>query len=208
MKKINKEQKDKSKVSKKKTLIVSIISLFTILGGTLAYFTTSSSITNVLKTALYQNEIVEKFVAPDNWTPGDTTEKTIQITNTGKINMAVRVSYEEKWVNANGKEMSLADSEGNVAAIINFNEGWEKDSDGYYYYGSKAYMNKVKPGETTTSFMSGVTFNKNIKATLTESISEDGKTITYTSSGNGYDNAQYTLKVNIETIQYDHNDIW
>ena len=97
MKKIDneKETKNKRKVSKKKTLIVSIISLFTILGGTLAYFTTSSSISNVLKTALYQNEIIEKFVAPTNWTPGDTTEKTIQVTNTGKINMAVRVSYEE-----------------------------------------------------------------------------------------------------------------
>ena len=210
MKKIDneKETKNKRKVSKKKTLIVSIISLFTILGGTLAYFTTSSSISNVLKTALYQNEIIEKFVAPTNWTPGDTTEKTIQVTNTGKINMAVRVSYEEKWVNANGKELPLKDSEGNTAAIINFNEGWEKDSDGYYYYGSKAYMNKVEPGETTTSFISGVTFNKNIKATLTETISADGQTITYTSSGNGYDNAQYTLTVNIETIQYDHNEIW
>ena len=69
-------------------------------------------------------------------------------------------------------------------------------------------MNKVEPGETTSSFISGVTFNKDIKATLTETISSDGQTITYTSSGNGYDNAQYTLTVNIETIQYDHNEIW
>ncbi|MBQ8901737.1 MAG: hypothetical protein IJY87_01560 [Bacilli bacterium] len=196
------------KVSKKKMLIVLVISLFTILGETLAYFTTSGSIKNVLKTALYQNKIVEEFEAPTNWTPGTTTPKTIKVTNTGKIDMAVRVSYEEKWVNGNGEELPLTDSEGNVAAIINFNDGWEKDADGFYYYGSKAYMTRVAPNETTTSFISGVTFNKNIKANLSESVSNDGQTITYTSTGDGYDAAQYTLKINIETIQYENNDIW
>lgn len=205
MEKINNKNK---KISKKKMLIVIVISLFTILGGTLAYFTTSGSIKNVLKTALYQNKIVEEFESPKNWTPGTTTPKSIKVTNTGKVDMAVRVSYEEKWVNANGDELPLIDADGNVAAIINFNEGWQKDADGFYYYGSKAYMTRVSPGDTTTSFISGVTFNKNIKASLNETISDDGQTITYTSTGNGYDAAQYTLKINIETIQYENNDIW
>ena len=206
---MKKDKKEEKKFfSKKKMLVVSAISLFTILGGTLAYFTTSTDIANILKTALYQNEIVEEFTAPSDWTPGTTTPKTITVKNTGSIDMAVRVSYTEKWTNANGDELSLKDEDGNVAAIINLNEGWTKDEDGFFYYGSKAYKTKVAPGETTTSFMSGVTFNKNIESTLTENISADGQTITYTSSGTGYDNAQYTLVVTIDTIQYDQNNIW
>jgi len=210
MKNKNKENKKNKneKMNKKKLLIVSAISIFTILGGTLAYFTTSTNITNILKTALYQNEIVETFTAPTDWTPGTTTPKTIKVTNNGSIDMAVRVSYTEKWTSANGNNLSLKDEDGNVASIIDFNDDWTLDEDGYYYYGSKAYKTKVAPGETTTSFMNSVTFNENIKSTLTETISDDGQTITYTSSGNGYDNAKYTLTVKIDTIQYDQNNIW
>ena len=77
MKKKNQERKNR-----RKFLIVAGISAFTILGGTLAYFTTSDTIQNVFKTALYQHQITEKFESPDNWTPGTTTEKTINVTNT------------------------------------------------------------------------------------------------------------------------------
>lgn len=203
------KEKNKEKRNKKKLLIVSAISAFTILGGTLAYFTTSTNIVNSFKTALYQNEIVEKFESPSTWTPGTTTPKTVTVKNTGNIPMAVRVSYTEKWVNGNGKELSLKDGNNNVAAIINFNTGWTKDNDGHYYYGSKANMTKLEAGQTTNSFISGVTFNENIQSTLTENVSSDGKTITYTSSGNGYDNATYTLTLKIDTIQYDQaSNIW
>ena len=41
------------------------------------------------------------------------------------------------------------------------------------------------------------------------STSDDGKTITYTSSGDGYDNAKYTLTVRIDTVQYDFaHEVW
>ena len=198
----------KEKNNKKKLLVVLGISVLTVLGSAVAYFTTSTDITNLFKAALYQNEIVEEFVSPDNWTPGTTTDKTIKVTNTGSINMAVRVSYTEEWVTSNGNKLSLSDSNENVASIINFNEGWTKNSDGYYYYGSKENMTKVKPGDTTTSFMSGVTFNSNIQSSLKETKSADGKTITYTSTGDGYDNATYSLTVKIDTIQYDQSKIW
>lgn len=204
----NKKTKNERK-NKRKLLIVTGISALTILGGTLAYFTTSDTIQNIFKTALYQHQIVEKFESPSHWTPGTTTEKTIKVTNTGSISMAVRASYTEQWVTSNGNEIPLKDSENNVAAIINFNEGWTKSSDGHYYYGSKDNMTKVAPGETTSSFISGVTFNNNIKASLNKTVSADGQTITYTSTGNGYDNAIYKLTVKIDTIQYDQaGNIW
>jgi alternate signal-mediated exported protein, CPF_0494 family len=199
----------KKNKQKKRLLLLLGIAVLTVLGSTIAYFTTSTDIANYFKIALYQNEIVEKFVSPDNWTPGTTTDKTITVKNTGSINMAVRVSYTEKWTSANGSELNLIDENGNVASIINFNEGWTKDSDGYYYYGSKENMNKVKPNEITTSFISGVTFNENIKSSLKETKSDDGQTITYTSTGDGYDNATYSLIIKIDTIQYDQaQNVW
>lgn len=199
----------KEKKNKKRLLTLLGVGILTVIGSTVAYFTTSTDILNKFKVALYQNEIVEKFESPSDWTPGTTTSKTVTVKNTGSIDMAVRVSYTEEWVSANGNKLSLTDSDGNVASIINFNSGWTKDSDGHYYYGSKSNMNRVQPNETTTSFISGVTFNQNIKSTLKETKSADGKTITYTSTGNGYDNATYNLTIKIDTIQYDQAaNVW
>lgn len=193
----------------KKIFVVTCLSLATVLGGTLAYFNTNSSIVNTFKTALYQNEIIETFSSPITWTPGTTTEKTVKVTNTGNTDMAIRATFTEKWVNANGEELSLTDEDNNIAAIIDFNTTWQKADDGYYYYGSKDNLTKLMPDDTSSSFINSVTFNENIKASLKETISEDGRTITYQSDGNGYDNAQYTLTLKLETVQYDQaQNIW
>ncbi len=193
----------------KKLMVVTGLSLATVLGSTLAYFNTNSSIVNSFKTALYQNEIVETFTPPITWTPGTTTEKSVKVTNTGNTDMAIRATFSEKWVNANGEELSLKDENDNVAAIIDFNATWQKAEDGYYYYGSKEDLKKLLPDDTSSSFINSVTFNENIKASLQENISADGRTITYKSDGNGYDNAQYTLTLKLETVQYDQAaNIW
>lgn len=189
--------------NKKKLLVVGVLGMLTILGGTLAYFTTTTNIVNKFKTGLYQNKIVEEFVSPTNWTPGTVTEKTVKVTNTGDIPMAVRASVTEKWISASGKELSLKDSNNNVASIIEFGDEWTKDSDGFYYYGTKENKIVLDAGAESTSFIKSVKFNENIKATLNENVSADGKTVTYTSSGDGYDNATYTLTVRIDTVQYD-----
>lgn len=205
----NKESNKNERKNKKKLLFVLGISVLTILGGTLAYFTTSDTIKNIFNTSKYETQIVENFESPDNWTPGTTTRKNIVVTNKGTIDMAVRASYTEKWESANERELPLKDENNNVVSIINFNNGWEKNEDGFYYYGSKDNLTKLTPNETSTSFISGVTFNENISASLKRTESEDGKTITYESTGNGYDNAKYTLTIKIDTIQYDQaHNIW
>jgi alternate signal-mediated exported protein len=201
--------KNKDKKNKKKLLVLVGISVFTILGSTLAYFTTSTTLANIFNVGKYQTHVVEQFESPDNWTPGTTTSKSITISNDGTIDMAVRASYTEKWTSANGNEIALSDNDGNVASIINFNTDWTKNDDGYYYYGSKESLTKLQPNNTSTSFINGVTFNKNIKASLTKTESADGKTITYESTGASYDGAKYTLTIKIDTIQYDQaNNVW
>lgn len=189
--------------NKKKLLVVGALGMLTVLGGTLAYFTTTTNVVNKFKTGLYQNKIVEEFVSPTNWTPGTVTEKTVKVTNTGDIPMAVRASITEKWVSASGKELSLKDSNNNVASIIEFGKDWTKDNDGFYYYGTKENKTVLDASAETTSFIKSVKFNENIKATLNENVSADGKTVTYTSSGDWYDNATYTLTVRIDTVEYD-----
>ena len=204
---IEKQKKNK----KRKKILLGSIGLGSVLalGTTIAYFTTSNDFINIFNSARYEAKIIEDFTSPTDWTPGTTTDKTIVVKNNGSINMAVRASYTEKWENANGQEISLKDSNNNTASIINFNDGWTKADDGYYYYGSKESMTRLLPNETSTSFISGVTFNSNIEATLTKTESEDKKTITFTSTGTGYDNAKYTLTITIDTIQYDQaKNVW
>ena len=49
----------------------------------------------------------------------------------------------------------------------------------------------------------------NIKSSLKETKSADGQTITYSSTGDGYDNATYSLTIKIDTVQYDQaKNIW
>lgn len=199
----------KENQKKRKLLVFLGISIFTFLGGTLAYFTTSATFKNIFNTAKYETQIIENFESPDNWTPGTTTSKEINVTNKGTIDMAIRASYSEKWTDGNGNELPLKDSNNNVAAIINFNSDWTKnEEDGYFYYGSKDSLTKLVPNATSSSFINSVTFNENIVADLTKTESEDGKIITFTSSGTGYDNARYSLTIKIDTIQYDQSNVW
>ncbi len=202
--------KDKkiNKNKRKRLLLTLGLSIFTVIGGTLAYFTTTSNIPNIFKSGLYQETIHEEFVSPTNWTPGTTTEKEITVTNTGNVDMAVRASISESWISKNGNSLPTKIDNKNVS-IINFNSGWTKDTDGYYYYGSKDNLTKLSSGEESSSFINSVTFNPIIEANLEQNTSSDGKTITYTSSGNGYDDATYTLTVTLDTIQYDQaNNAW
>ena len=69
----------KNNKNKKGIIILGGLSLLGVLGGTLAYFTTTTNIANKFKSGMYQNEIVEKFESPVNWTPGTVTEKKISV---------------------------------------------------------------------------------------------------------------------------------
>ena len=92
-----------NKFNNKKTIIILILLLLVgIVGVTIAYFSNTTSINNLFSTKEYGTTVTEEFVSPDNWLPGTTTDKKINVTNSGKVDEAVRISYTEKWVAKDG----------------------------------------------------------------------------------------------------------
>ena len=144
------------KKNKKPLYVLVAIAVVLLIGGTFAYFTDTVEIANIFSTKPYSTEVTETFTSPTNWLPGTTTNKTVIAKNTGDVDVAVRVSYTESWVSANGNQLSLKQGD-KTAAIINFNtNNWIKS--GNYYY----YTKKLSKNESSTSFINSVTFNSDI----------------------------------------------
>ena len=185
-------------------LIASLI-LITI-GATFAYYMSTTDFENEFNTALYQTEATETFESPDNWMPGDTTPKTLTIKNTGNVNVKARVCLTEEWTSHNGDTLSNTYN-GQSAAIINLTntEDWTKKGNCY------EYNDVLEPNDTTSTFMESVTFNSVVEPDLTCTSSTVGNTTTKTcsSSGDGYDNATYTLTLRAETVQANKaSEVW
>lgn len=205
-------------MKKKNSLVILLlIAVVGVVGLTIAYFAFNDSLENVFNTKPYATTVTEEFVSPDNWLPGDVTNKTITATNTGQVDEAIRISYTEEWKNNNGDVLSgLIDSNGNPtdstinsekAAIIKFINGGDWTfSNGYYYYNYR-----LAPTEVTSSLTESVTFNSKVtnSSNCTTTESNGRKTISCTSNGNGYDGATYKLVFNVESVQYDkYKEAW
>ncbi len=176
-----------------------------VLGGTIAYFTSSATFNNQFNTKPYSTKVTETFESPDNWTPGSVTDKKVNVQNTGEVEIAVRVKLQGSWDRGlNGKVGEMDGQED--AAILNFasdyQTNWKKGSDGWYYYQQKLGQNA-----TTTDLLESVKFNE--KAVNTADCTDEGtvgqgeSSHTCTSAGTGYDGAKYTLVVTVETLQAD-----
>ena len=189
-------------MKKKKSLIAIIaVLLIAVVGVTFAYFNSSAIFENQFNLGNYNIVTQEVFTSPSNWSPGDTTPKTITATNNGTINASVRVKIEEAWTDSNGDEISNIP---NDAVTINFKNPsrWVYNStDGYYYY---SYY--LKPGEATSTLTDSVTLNSNLN---NSSCVEENGSKTCTSNVQGLAGATYTLTFTIETVQYDkYQEVW
>ena len=190
------EIKEKKTYHKKKLLIAGGIFLLLIVGVTIAYFSTSDTFNNLFDAAEYGADATEVFTSPTDWMPGDTTPKTLTVTNSGDVCENVRVSYTEEWESKDGSTLSNV-QDGNKAALINrMNEDDWVQSGNYYYY-----INNLMPNQTTSSFMNSVTFNPEIENDYV--CTQTGNKRRCTSSEAGYDEATYTLTLKVETIQCD-----
>ena len=188
----------KKKKSKKPLLALLLLLVIGAVGVTFAYFTEVIEIPNIFKTKAYSTKSVEEFVSPDNWTPGTTTDKTVKAYNIGDVDVAVRVSYTEEWKANDGTILPLK-QEGESVAIINFDNTNEWIKNGDYYY----YNKKLGNGASSSSFIKSVTFNPNIVSKSSCATNTEGLEVSCISTGSGYDNATYTLKIKVETVQYD-----
>jgi len=212
-------------MKKNKKPIVALVLLLVVglVGLTLAYFTDTVEVPNVFNTSTYSTETTEEFESPDDWTPGTTTSKTVITKNTGDVDVAVRVSYTEKW-EKDGKTVSNTFTNNGTtesAAKLNLTNtsDWTKDGD-YYYYNKK-----LASGESTSTFLESVTFNENVPSSSetsscttkyydadgaeVESTADYAKQTTTCSADGDYVGATYTLTIKVETVQYDaYKDYW
>lgn len=162
-------------MSKKKIIGLCIAGVLAVgsIGGSLAWFTSSDSITNPFTTASTDNpsdpnsgiKINEKFDKneADNTLPGDNVTKQVNVSNTATYDQLIRVKIEKVWKDAEGtekpdldKENIILNFEKNLTDSNNPEEGkWIEGSDGYYYYNGI-----VNPKGQTSNLLESVTLSK------------------------------------------------
>ena len=207
------------KIKNKKSLAF-ILGIFFVgvISLTIAYFYNGTSLTNIFTTKSYGNQVIETFTSPSNWIPGNETPKTVLVKNKGEVSQAVRISLSENWTSEKGEELSGYQKRVK-AALINLDnvDDWievEENGKTYYYY-----YKALAGGEQTSKFLKSVTFNPDIDLDvkcydgvirLDENINnDDGYYSSCESSGYGYDNAEYNLKITIETAQFNkYQEVW
>ena len=191
------------------TMILLLIGLSLIIGGTIAYYTSTDTFNNEFNASNYVIEVEENFESPEGWVPGDTTQKDIIATNKGDTVAAVRIKLTPSWKDKNGNPLSLTDGSNNEAAIINYaidkDYKWIQEGDWYYY------VRPIDKNESTSSIIESVTFNPLININDNSSCETDGETEAFvcTSTSSEYGGGTYELKINIETCQYSkYKEVW
>ncbi|MDK0924972.1 SipW-dependent biofilm matrix protein BsaA [Clostridium perfringens] len=162
-------------MSKKKIIGLCIAGVLAVgsIGGSLAWFTSSDSVTNPFSTASTDNpsdpnsgiKIHEDFNKEDadNTLPGDTVTKQVNVINKATYDQLIRVKIKKVWKDAKGEEKSDLDTkninlnfENNLTDSNKPEEGkWIEGSDGYYYYNGI-----VNPYGQTANLLESVTLSK------------------------------------------------
>jgi len=190
--------------NKKALIALALVAIVGVVGATFAYYTSTATVENEFTTGTYGTTVTEVFTSPDDWTPGTTTEKVVNVTNTGNVPIAIRVKYTEKWTAADGTTVLSGESDGERVAQFETGSSWIKATDGYYYYNTNLTQN-----QTTSNFIESVTFNPNFELEegrdiqCTEEKTDSEITINCESLTTGYAGATYTLAITVETIQAD-----
>ncbi|MCX0368378.1 SipW-dependent biofilm matrix protein BsaA [Clostridium perfringens] len=162
-------------MSKKKIIGLCIAGVLAVgsIGGSLAWFTSSDSVTNPFTTASTDNpsdpnsgiKIHEDFNKEDadNTLPGDNVTKQVNVINKATYDQLIRVKIKKVWKDAKGEEKPDLDTkninlnfENNLTDSNKPEEGkWIEGSDGYYYYNGI-----VNPDGQTANLLESVTLSK------------------------------------------------
>lgn len=164
----------------KKILGIAGLAAVALVGGTFAYFTQTDVIKNPFNTARHGSVVTESFDPSkgENWEPGVTVPKEVNVKNTGDADVLVKVAFEDIWVLSDNTEWKITDGkvfgkdgqltyqdnkvDGDVkedATVVAKNldaAEWTKIGNAYYY------NKKLPKGEDTKPILKSVTLDKDL----------------------------------------------
>lgn len=133
-------------ISKKFIVITAVaLLLFVTVGSTLAYiFTKTEPVENTFNPSKVACAVVENGSATENTDDileTGITKTDVKIKNTGDTDAYIRVAVVVNWMSADGTRVwatkpvkSTDGTDGDYTISYAENTGWEKGSDGYWYY--------------------------------------------------------------------------
>ncbi len=147
--------------------------------------------------------------------PGKAYTEEISCKNSGTIDEYVRITLYKYWINPDGEKVFTADdgsgtTQGLAPELIKFTfpnpDSWILDTENsaeteerQIYYYSK--LLKSGSDTTATPLTGTVTIDKSVTQKVTQTTSDDGKTITTTYD---YDGWQFCIEATVDAVQ-DHN---
>lgn len=213
---------------KKSILIAAAAAAVCVIGGVFAFWTQQILTHNEFQTAVYDTSIEEEFRSPDNWAPGQETDKDAWVRNDSTIPVFVKVKIKQEW-NRDGEKLPLSFGAEDGSAVYAADVGWGRDvvymdsitdiseAAGKWLLCSRTpdengeieafYIGSVAPGDRTPLLVDSVTMDPAVRTAVvrrdTRYNQETGQWETAeTYSGQpDYGSARYTLTVTAETVQ-------
>lgn len=96
----------KDKAKKVKILMLAAL-IICCVGGVYAYWTQVLIAHNDFMTPTFDTSLEEEFISPENWMPGEETNKDVWIRNKGEVPAFVRVAINQKWITDSGEDLPL-----------------------------------------------------------------------------------------------------
>jgi alternate signal-mediated exported protein len=176
------------------SLIVIVLALAAITGGTLAWFTDQTSTTSNTFTAgtvKIRADESENFTASvTNWNPGDHREEKLEVVNTGSKRLFLRVKITEEWKNTTGVDtdkITFARDAANVDwydSVEDKSITWNKEGK-WVNIGDYWYYNEILDKDDIITFLGSV----GLKGAETS---------------NDYQGATYSIDLTFDAIQVTH----
>ncbi|MDD4849235.1 MAG: BsaA family SipW-dependent biofilm matrix protein, partial [Gemmiger sp.] len=84
--------------------------LVSMIAGTWAYWTQAIQAVNEFKVGKYSTNLVETFVPPTNWQPGQDVNKDVKVTNNGTVPVFASITISQEWV----RRENVYDADGKI----------------------------------------------------------------------------------------------
>ncbi|MDO5540166.1 MAG: BsaA family SipW-dependent biofilm matrix protein [Eubacteriales bacterium] len=168
-------------------VIILIISAVFLVGTGFAYWERIGNSLNILTMSSYKAEIVEKYRIPSHVNPAESVEKSVNVKNSGTVDILVRAGVKKVFGTRNGEEfIEDKNLDGEMIEIKFASKYWQEGKDGWFYY-----KDILKAGEMT-------------KEPLMDSYRLSEK------AGNEYKGKEGHIVVTMESVLADENgaDIW